>query len=474
MFFPYPTSTVRIGVLKLALFDCLILFECKRTRLIEEYLKTHGNLCPLSETLLAPEDLIPLKLSTVATGAAPPSKVTASIPSLLSSLQTEYDAHALEMFELKQHLQTTRRELSHALYQYDAACRVISRLNRDIEALKQSASSSNGTSDDPWVHVTAAVASRAKELAHYRKKERHVEELVKTPASLQVTTSQTFHQADKPGILTVDIKGERVVTGGNDRHAKIFNISTGKIEHTLAGHAKKVQKVLFHPTADIAITGSADKSIKLWTAPIYEVAHTLTGHVGAVTGLAVHPTGSYLGSSSDDSSWALHDLGTGSLLQNVRAPEAKALLDFQFHPDGAIFATADSTVRIWDVATTKNVATFEGHTGTVNSIWFSENGYHLVSGGSDGLVKFWDLRKLKSVLELNVHAPVHAVHLEVGGTVLGVATDKVALYQESGKKNWDIVQTFENHKGQVTDVKLAHQLAFVVSTSLDRSLKVYA
>ncbi|RHY33087.1 hypothetical protein DYB32_001897 [Aphanomyces invadans] len=429
-------------------------------RLIEEYLKTHGNLCPLSESLVAPEDLLPLKLSTVATSAAPPSKVTASIPSLLSALQTEYDAHALEMFELKQHLQTTRYSclLHHT-------------------TLKQTASSSsNGeSSDDPWVHVTAAVAARAKELAHYRKKERHVEELAKTPASLHAKTSQTLHQTDKPGVLTVDIKGERVLTGGNDRHAKIFNTSTGKVEHTLSGHAKKVQKVLFHPTADIIFTGSADKSIKLWTAPTYQAAHTLDGYNGAVTGMAVHPTGSYLGSSSDDSTWVFHDIGTGSLLKSVSS-EAKAVHDVQFHPDGAIFATAqaDSTIRIWDVASTKNVATFEGHTGAVNSVWFSENGYHLVSGGTDGIVKFWDLRKLKSVLELNAHSAVHAVHLEVGGSVLGVATDKVTLYQETGKKNWDVVKTFEEHKGQVTDVKLANQLEFVVSTSLDRSLKVYA
>ncbi|CAK4885672.1 unnamed protein product [Aphanomyces euteiches] len=446
-------------------------------RLIEEYIKTHGNVCPLSETPLTPEDLLPLKFSTVATGAAPPSKLTASIPSLLSALQTEYDAHALEMFELKQHLQTTRRELSHALYQYDAACRVIARLNRDIEQLKQNASaapSENGNVD-PWIQVTAAVGARAKQLAHYRKKERQVEELVKEPTSLKVKTSQTLHKTDKRGILTVDIKGDRIVTGGNDRDAKIFNTKSGKIENTLTGHSKKVQKVLFHPTADVVFTASADKTIKLWTAPNYQLAHTLQGHDGAVTGLSVHPTGSYLGSSSEDATWAISDVSTGQLLKQV-ATNAQAAHSFQFHPDGAIFGTAqaDKTIRIWDVATTNNVATFEGHTGAVSSIWFSENGYHLISGGADGIVKFWDLRKLKSVIDLDIGSAVHAVHLETGGNLLGVASDKVTLFRESGKKNWDVVQTFSDHTGQVTDVKLAPQLAYAVSTSLDRSMKVYA
>ena len=76
--------------------------------LIEEYMKTHGNVCPLSESALSPEDLLPLKLTTLATDVTPPSKATSSIPSLLSALQTEYDAHALEMFQVKKHLQQTR------------------------------------------------------------------------------------------------------------------------------------------------------------------------------------------------------------------------------------------------------------------------------------------------------------------------------------------------------------------------------
>lgn len=52
-------------------------------------------------------------------------------------------------------------------------------------------------------------------------------------------------------------------------------------------------------------------------------------------------------------------------------------------------------VRIWEAKSCKNVANFEGHTGPVVSLSFSENGYQLATASTDG-IKLWDLRKLKN------------------------------------------------------------------------------
>ena len=50
------------------------------------------------------------------------------VSDLISIFQNEYDALMLESHNLKQNVESVRQELSHTLYQHDAACRVIERL----------------------------------------------------------------------------------------------------------------------------------------------------------------------------------------------------------------------------------------------------------------------------------------------------------------------------------------------------------
>lgn len=87
--------------------------------------------CPITGVDLDPvQDLVSL---TVEKACKPKPIVGNNIPGVLQMLQTEWDAHMLEVYQLRKSLSDTRKELSHALYQHDAACRVICRLLKEKE-----------------------------------------------------------------------------------------------------------------------------------------------------------------------------------------------------------------------------------------------------------------------------------------------------------------------------------------------------
>src|SRR5207237_5244497 len=88
-------------------------------------------------------------------------------------------------------------------------------------------------------------------------------------------------------------------------------------------------------------------------------------------------------------------------------PEALAASRFEGHTDGVMavafspdgkralsggvcYGDRDPTVRLWDVATGKELLQLEGHTEGVYGLAFLPGGKKAVSGSADGTGRHWD------------------------------------------------------------------------------------
>ena len=107
-----------------------------------------------------------------------------------------------------------------------------------------------------------------------------------------------------------------------------------------------------------------------------------------------------------------------------------------FSSDGAILATGsrDRTVKLWDVATRQNIATFEEHTAEVNSVVFSPVDATLLATGSrDRTVKLWDVATRQDIATLEGHTSgVNSVVFSSDGSTLATGS------RDRTVKLWDI------------------------------------
>ncbi|CAG9818994.1 unnamed protein product [Phaedon cochleariae] len=471
-------------------------------RIIEKYVQENG-VDPISGKELGLDELIEIKTPPIVK-PKPPSAT--SIPATLKLLQDEWDAVMLYSFTQRQQLQTARQELSHALYQHDAACRVIARLNKEVTAAREAlatlkpqagitsvpqpavAAEAAGVANQPTeqavmsTEVLQKLQEKATVLTQERKKRgRTVPEELTTQEQLKsfktLASLIGLHSASIPGILALDVHNSdtsKVLTGGNDKNATVFNKDTEQVVAILKGHTKKVTKVIYHPDEDLVLTASPDSTIRVWNVPTSQTTLLLRHHDGPVTGLSLHPTGDYVLSTSEDQHWAFSDIRTGHLLTKVSDNSNVPLTTAQLHPDGLIFGTGmgDSQVKIWDLKEQSIVANFTGHSGAITTISFSENGYYLATAADDACVKLWDLRKLTNfkTLQLDEGYQIKDLSFDQSGTYLAVAGSDVRVYQ---CRQWQELKVFNDHTATATGVRFGKHARFIASTSMDRTLKLY-
>ena len=60
--------------------------------------------------------------------------------------------------------------------------------------------------------------------------------------------------------------GQRIVTGSEDRTAKVWEAASGHELVTLKGHSNGILSVAFSPDGQRIVTGSLDQTAKVWEA----------------------------------------------------------------------------------------------------------------------------------------------------------------------------------------------------------------
>ncbi|KAI1636294.1 cell cycle control protein [Biscogniauxia mediterranea] len=387
-------------------------------RLIEKYIEENGK-DPVTGQDLTLDDLLLIK-STRVVRPRPPTLT--SIPALLSTFQNEWDAIALETYNLKEQLSRTREELATALYQHDAAVRVIARLTKERDeardALSKVTVSAGGPSNGDAMAVDAEALSEelaAKvdqtqaKLSKSRKK-RPVPEGWVTPEQVAAFTVEASNSLPVPQTTTLTVAEGYAAIGGLQGDVAIYSIESDKLERSL-----KVDEPV---TASIwegskVIFSTTKGSVKVFESG-NEIA-SFSEHAGPATALSIHPGKEILASVGSDKSFVFYDLA--NLQRATRVYTDSALTACAFHPDGHLFAagTSSGQIKLFMTKTGEEAAAFTLG-APVQSIAFSENGFWFAATAKgQTTVTIFDLRKEGEAAQVKV--------LDVGSVVQSLAWD---------------------------------------------------
>lgn len=448
--------------------------------LIEQYINEHQK-DPISSDPLTIEELIEIKTSPY----QPPRQPTLnSIPSLLSSLQNEWDSVALELFQLRKQLEDTRKELSTALYHHDAAVRVASKAikQRDearnaLQELTISISNgqpiNNGNGEQqqqqidngdiqlndstPPDEVSQLITTANEELFALHKSQ-------KQKVNVAITSSlNSIQQSGKK-----ESKPYKKIVASNVVEDKVFITSSTGLT---SSYDFKQQS--YHKDDTVA----KNKNISVITSVLYNnelatLVGTTTGeliinndikigekiHNDSIVSIITHPSLKNLflsfGKKGD---YALHD--SNSLTTYFQGKLSNEIVTASIHTDGALVAVGDvqGTISIIDIRSNEIVKTMETSKSSITDVKFGPNGYWLFAGYSSSngsFVKVWDLRKDTSET-INLTNPAVKLLTDKSAQLLliiGPKSVEVVQYSKKGKE-WigKAVHAVENIDGVLVD-----------------------
>jgi hypothetical protein len=191
----------------------------------------------------------------------------------------------------------------------------------------------------------------------------------------------------------------KLLAAGGGREIALIDPISGEVLGTLAGQTGKVTALAFSGDGSHLAVASGDPGVsgevRVYAAvpgPVPGPAlYTIAAHRDLVYGLAFRPDGRTLATCSYDRLVRLWDLATAKEVRTLK-DHSDAVYSVAFSPDGKLLATAaaDRSVKVWDAATGARLHTLGESTDWVYTVAWSPDGKHLAAAGVDRSIRVWE------------------------------------------------------------------------------------
>ena len=206
---------------------------------------------------------------------------------------------------------------------------------------------------------------------------------------------------------TISPNGETFATSHGDYSVRLWDVERGVERVRLIGHTTVPFVVAFSPDGAILASGHRE------TVHIWDVVHgtecarfQLTGPLNFV----FSPDSRKIIVANDFHTVKIWDIAEKKLLATLQGEDADwrgIAAELAISPDGKYLASteASNAIHLWNLETLRRRSLLRGHLFTIVSLAFSPEGQLLASGDLKGNVIVWDIVKKKEIATLKGSRP---------------------------------------------------------------------
>jgi WD40 repeat protein len=228
------------------------------------------------------------------------------------------------------------------------------------------------------------------------------------------------------------------------------------------GHMDEITSVAYSPDGRHALSGDRKGSVRLWNIETgrqacrfqhYDALDINTTWVKSVT---FSPCGRYALTGATGGIHTvirLWEVASGREIRRL-AGHRDAVTSVRFSPDGllAVSGSEDHTARVWEVERGREFLKLEGHTKEVVGVSISPDGKRVLTASQDATFRLWDLQNGRELQRLHLEPP------EEDPLITGVAYSPTGFLAVCvtmlGIHVWDLEKNCESRRLAHVDVPL--------------------
>ncbi|MFW9991874.1 MAG: serine hydrolase [Candidatus Odinarchaeota archaeon] len=293
-----------------------------------------------------------------------------------------------------------------------------------------------------------------------------------------------------------------LASGSSDGTIRLWNLTDGKVLHSLNKHHYGVIALDFSPSGELLASGGIDNKINLWNVSSGEHLRTWSLFPHGVIDIKWSPDGKTLAvgggewmvdvkhGNQPDKLLQLLDAATGDVLHSfIGHTDAVSSIAFSKNGSHLISGSWDRSVRLWDVSSGTELHSFTNHTDRVTSVTFSKDDTAIISGSLDGKIKLWDVITGNISRELSANQSIWSIALSPADSTLAVAVDPLLTWPDRywltfGQMHdcpiqlWNIttgkiIDTLTGHVNTIESLKFSFDGTILATASWDWTVKLW-
>jgi WD40 repeat protein len=197
--------------------------------------------------------------------------------------------------------------------------------------------------------------------------------------------------------------GQLAITTSDDNTAKLWEVESGKLLHTLDKHTSLISNAIFSPDSQLVVTNSYDGTGRVWNTNTGENIFVMTVSPDIrVTQADFSHDGKWIITAFSDGTarrWQMFRVDYFELIGH-----ANPVKNAGFNRDGTkVVTTSKEAVYLWDAQSGQQLYRFTGHTDWITSADFSWDSKYVLTTAccSDQTTRVWDINSGEQLYILN-------------------------------------------------------------------------